>query len=137
MPFDKIGTLIVNVSSAGGAYPIPDAVIRVIGVSEENRDIEYSRLTDIDGVSSYISLPAPSRTLSQAPGAPDAPYALYNVEAAIPGYYPKRIYNVPIFEGETTVLPINMIPASVHSGSGYTPRDSLSTYIFENPMLEI
>ena len=98
MPFDKFGTLTINASSAGGAYPLPDVVVRVLGVSEENGEIEYSRLTDEDGVINYITLPAPPRELSQTPGASAPPYALYNVEAAIPGYYPKRIYNVPVFD---------------------------------------
>ena len=137
MPFDKFGTLTINASSAGGAYPLPDVVVRVLGVSEENGEIEYSRLTDEDGVINYITLPAPPRELSQTPGASAPPYALYNVEAAIPGYYPKRIYNVPVFDGEVTVLPINMIPSSIHSGNAYTPRNNLNAYVFENPVLEI
>lgn len=136
MPFDKIGTLIVNTSVAGGALPLPDTVVRIIGTDEENKLTEYSVITDIDGVTSSISLPAPSRTLSESPGASGQSYALYNIEVSAPGYYTKRIFDVAVFEGVETLQSVNMIPFP-KNGSGVTyPRNNLESTSRENERLE-
>jgi len=136
MPFDKTGTLIINASAAGGALPISGTVVRITGSVEENRSIEYSIITDIDGISERITLPAPSRELSQSPGASEPSYALYNIEISAPGYYTKRIYDVAVFEGTETILPVNMIPSAVHQQGATYPRNNLNTFVRENEMLE-
>lgn len=136
MPFDKIGTLRVNTYTAGGALPVPGTVVRIIGSTEENRLIEYSIITDIDGVTEIISLPAPSRELSQSPGAPEQSYALYNIEISAPGYYTKKIFNVAVFEGTETLQPVNMIPLPVHENNVTYPRNNLNTFVQENENLE-
>lgn len=136
MPFDKSGTLIINATAAGGALPIQGIVVRVTGSDEENRTVEYSTLTDIDGISKRLILPAPSRDISQSPGALEAAYALYNIEISAPGYYNKRIYNVAVFDGEETVQPVNMIPVDLRENSPGYPRNNLNTVVRENEMLE-
>ena len=136
MSFNKSGTLIVNTSSANGAIPIPGTLIRIVGSSEENRDVVYSVRTDIDGVSEKLILPAPDRTLSQSPGATSPSYALYDIIISAPGYYTKRVYNVVVFDGEETIQPINMIPRAIHINNATYPRDNLTTFVRENEMLE-
>ena len=136
MPFEKSGTLIINASSAGGALPTAGTVIRILGGVEENRDIQYSIITDIDGVSDRITLPAPSRELSLSPGAKEPAYALYNIEISAPGFYTKRIYNVAVFEGEETIQPVNMIPINIHENGVTYPRGNLNTFVQENEALE-
>ena len=136
MAFDKNGTLVVNAYSASGALPIKDTYVRVIGGAEENRMEQYSRVTDLDGVTLPIILPAPSRELSQIPGALEAPYAVYDVIVTSPGYYTKKIYNVAVFDGERTILPVNMIPMPKHENNVTYPRDNLNTLVRENEMLE-
>ena len=136
MPFDKSGTLIINTSSAGGALPTSGVVVRISGAVEENRDIQYSLITDIDGVSERITLPAPPRELSMSPGAPQQSYALYDILISAPGYYTKRIYNVAVFDGEETVLPVNMIPIPTNKRGVTYPRGNLNTISQENELLE-
>ena len=136
MPFNRTGTLIINTSAAGGALPVSQTVVRIIGSVEENRDVQYSVLTDVDGVTEKITLPAPPRELSLSPGSPEPSYSLYNIEISAPGYYTKRIYDVAVFEGEETIQPVNMIPIAVHSNNVTYPRDNLNTYVRENEMLE-
>lgn len=136
MPFDKSGTLIVNTSIAGGALPLSGTVVRIIGTDETNKLTEYSVITDIDGVTAHISLPAPSRELSQAPGAKEQPYALYNIEISAPGYYTKRIFDVAVFEGEETIQLVNMIPFSENESGVTYPRNNLDATSRENERLE-
>ncbi|MBE6644983.1 MAG: hypothetical protein E7612_06365 [Ruminococcaceae bacterium] len=136
MPFDKTGTLIINASSAGGSLPTTGTVIRILGGTEENRDIQYSVITDIDGVSERIALPTPSRTLSMSPGTAEPSYALYNIEVSAPGFYTKRIFNVAVFDGVETVQPVNMIPIPIHENGVTYPRGNLNTFVQENQFLE-
>ena len=136
MPFDKRGTLVVNTYTAGGALPVSGTVIRIIGTDEENKVTEYSILTDIDGASKSILLPAPSRELSQAPGAPEQSYALYNVEISAPGYYTKRIFDVAVFDGIQTLQIVNMIPYPTNENGVAYPRNNLEATSRENERLE-
>ena len=136
MALDKNGTLIINAFSAGGALPIRDTHVRVIGADEENRTVQYSRITDLDGITLPLLLPTPSRELSLSPGAAESPYALYDVIITSPGYYTKRFYNVAVFDGERTILPVNMIPLPAHENNVTYPRDNLNTLVKENEMLE-
>ena len=136
MPYSKSGTLIINATSAGGALPNSGTVVRILGGQEENRDVQYSLITDVDGISERIILPAPPRELSQSPGAAFPSYALYNIELSAPGFYTKRIFNVAVFDGEETVQPVNMIPIALHNNNQTAPRGNLDAYVFENELLE-
>lgn len=136
MAFDKIGTLVVRVFTAGNALPVSGTVVKITGSDEENRTVEYSIITDIDGVTEKIQLPAPSGTLSQSPGAAEPSYALYNIEISAPGYYTKRIFNVAVFDSTETVQPVNMIPRSLRESGITYPRDNLNTTVRENEKLE-
>lgn len=136
MVFDKIGTMRVNTYTAGGALPVPQAVIRIIGNSEENSYIEYSLITDIDGVTEIIALPAPSREYSQSPGSPEQSYALYNIEITAPGYYSKKLFDIAVFEGTETLQPVNMIPLPIRDGGVTYPRNNLTAVSRENERLE-
>ena len=135
MNFDESGTLTVRVYTAGGAIPIEGTIIRITGAAEENRFYESELITDSDGVTARISLPAPKRTLSLSPGAPEIPYSVYDLIITAPGYYEKRIYGLAIFSGVESIQPIAMIPLG--SDPVYpAPRDNLDIYVKENERLE-
>jgi len=97
-------------ASVGGAYPVEGALIRILGAEEDNRDIAYAVLTDRDGLTPKIALPAPRKSYSLSPNEP-TPYAIYDVEASAEGYYPKRIYGVSVFPDTDSLLEVNMIPS--------------------------
>ena len=136
MAYDKTGYLTVRAYTAGGAYPVSDSVVKIFGAESEKSDSIYSLITDIDGIIKEIPLPAPSKDLSTASGAFDQAYALYNLEITSAGYYPKHIYNIPIFEGINAVQLINMIPKDDRENGITYPKDTLDTYIYENEKLE-
>ena len=136
MPFDKTGTMIIKTLTASGALPVEGTVVRVVGSEEQNRFVEYSILTDIDGSTQILTLPAPSRVYSEAPGAAEAPYALYNIEISAPGYYTKKIYNVAVFDSIETIQEVRMIPIEIYKNGVTYPRDNLITFVKENEKLE-
>ena len=133
--YTESGKMTVRAYTASGALPVGGTVIRVIGVDENNRYINYSIITDEDGVSIIRELPTPDKALSLSPDARSTPYAVYDVEASAPGYYTKRIYNVAVFSGEDAILPINMIPISINGDGEMYPRDTLDTTVSENELL--
>ncbi len=136
MEYNDSGRLSVRAYTASGAYPVAGTVIRVTGVDENNRFINYSIITDVNGVSIFSSLPAPAEEYSLSPGSQEPPYAIYDIEASADGYYSKIIHDVPIFSGQEAVLPINMIPISVNDNGSMYPRDTLDTFVTENAFLE-
>jgi hypothetical protein len=132
---DDFGTLSVRAKTAGGALPVPGAVVRIFGAEEDNRFITYSLLTDEDGAVDKISLPSPIKSLSLSPGAAESPYAIYNIEISAPGYFNKIINGVSVFSGIDSVLPITMIPVSVTDVKDF-PRNNLVATVTQNKNLE-
>ncbi|MBE6532641.1 MAG: hypothetical protein E7676_03920 [Ruminococcaceae bacterium] len=130
---DSVGTLIVRAYTAGGALPISGAVVRIKGAEEANRLVSYSLITDRNGITEAISLPAPSLSYSLSPSPAESPFALYDVEVSADGYYSKRINGVSVFSGINSVQLANMIPSS--SGAEDYPRGNVNAQIPENDSL--
>ncbi len=131
---DSEGTLRIRAYTAGGAFPVAGAVVRIMGAEEANRLVSYSLVTDRNGTTEAIKLPAPSASYSLAPSPAEAPFALYDVEISADGYYRKRINGVSVFSGVNSVQLANMIPTS--SGAGDYPRGNVNTTIPENEDLQ-
>ena len=130
---DSEGTLRVRAYTAGGALPIADAVVRIKGAEEGNRLIAYSLITDRDGTTEAVKLPAPSLIYSLSPSPAEAPFAVYDIEISKEGYYSKVINGVNVFSGVNSVQLANMIPTS--SGAGDYPRGNINATIPENDSL--
>ena len=127
------GKLIVKAYMARDALPVEGALVRVEGIDEGVGGDHHSRFTDADGITEEIELYAPPRSYSISPGSPEQPYSQYRVTVTKPGYYPKAVRGVAIFEGITTFLPVNM----VLSGPGeLPPLDTLEGESYENRKLE-
>ena len=136
MKYDSFGNVRVRAYTASGAIPVEDVLIKIYGADEYNRDVMYSLITDMDGLTKEMSLPAPEKSLSTSPGASESPYAVYNVELAKAGFYPKKINNVPIFAGTKASLPIEMIPLTYGYDGYVIPQSNLDSTIYENENLE-
>lgn len=131
---NDFGTLSVRAYTAGGALPVKNATVRIIGAEEGNRDVSFSLKTDVDGTTAQIRLPAPSASLSQSPNPAQTPFAVYDIEITAPGFFSKRIYNVPVFAGINSLQQINMIPESENYLGDY-PRGSVNAIIPDNSEL--
>lgn len=109
---NKYGTFFVRAYTAGGALPVSGAIVRIRGADENNREVVYSLITDEDGVTEKIRLPAPPKELSDTPEQTEPPYALYDIEIVKNGYFTKRLYNIQVFSETENEQLIAMIPYS-------------------------
>ena len=125
------GTLRVRTYTAGGALPVADAVVRVIGASEDVRLVSYSSLTDRDGLSDLFTLPTPDVRYSMSPNPAEQPYSLYDIEVTADGYFTKRINGVSLFSGINSIQLVNMTPGSGSIVEEY-PRGSVNYIIPQN-----
>lgn len=129
------GFLIVKVSTANGAIPIENAVVIIQGKDENNQDILLSILTDRDGLTPRVMLPAPKRELSESPSPPSKPYSVYNLDVFKEGYYPQHYNGVPIFQNVTAVQNARIVPISEFDAlTPYTNNDEIFDE-YENPHL--
>lgn len=110
------GYLIVRVSTALGAIPVPGATVIVrkdLGqtLSDERGAVISTLTTDRDGKTDRIALDAPPRSQSLTPGSA-LPYATYHIEVEAPGFYRAFFNNVPIYDTITSIQPAILVPLS-------------------------
>lgn len=129
------GGLIIQATKASGALPVPNSTVRIRGAEESNRFVVYSVITDIDGNTQAVTLPAPARIYSTESNPPQSPYSIYDIEITADGYYPKKIYSVAVFPGIIATQPINMIPLSENEDMTSFPRGNLNAIVKENEKL--
>lgn len=109
------GLLLIHATTARGAIPLEGALVNVRNYlpdgTEGRGDVIATRVTDRDGNTDPILLPAPARQNSMKPnGGPT--YTPYNVDVYLEGYFGQNYINVPIFDGITAIQPVDMIPLS-------------------------
>ena len=129
------GYLIVKVSTASGAIPIEKASVIIQGKDENNQNILFSLLTDRDGLTPKITLPAPSNELSQTPSPSSKPYTVYNIDVFKQGYYPQHYNGVPIFPNVTAVQNAHIIPISEFDAQNPYTNDGEIFDEYENPFI--
>ena len=132
MKYDSEGYVQFNAFTAGGALPVANVSIRLTGSDEENIDFDYTLVTGRNGRTERIAVPTPSVIYSTAPTPAEQPYAKYNVEAYSDGYYPKRIYDVSVFSGIKSLIPLEMIPDAALRRNVSPPASSNDSIITEN-----
>ena len=108
--YESNGTLRVRTFTAGGALPISDAVVRIIGADEDNARFARSLVTDRDGVGVFKNIPAPRIEYSLSPDTSELPFATYELEVFADGYARQKISDVTVFSGIESFQPINLIP---------------------------
>ena len=110
---ENIGFLIVKVKTASGALPVENAKVSIYEYLPNENSVGsallYSVLTDQDGKTPKLALDAKSKELSLSPGNVN-PFSVYNIVVEKDGYYSNRYINVPIFQGITSIQPVELIP---------------------------
>ncbi|MCL2837554.1 MAG: hypothetical protein FWE04_00575 [Oscillospiraceae bacterium] len=109
------GTLQMKVSTADGTLPVFDATVKV---SDALGHIVYTLTTDTDGMTTMVSLFAPSRKLSQSPYTSALAYSSYQILITHPGYVPQIIRGVRVFEGEGGLLPVDLVARTARTDHG-------------------
>ena len=101
------GTLLFQVTGGQGAFPVEGATITITKALADGVSLSLQAVTDESGKTVPLSLPAPSRALSQAPNG-GVVYAAYQAEVSAPNYVTTDIRDLPIFDGITTIQPVNL-----------------------------
>ena len=137
-PSAGTGYLIVHATTARGAIPLEGVQILIRGYEpefEEPRgDVIATLVTDRDGNTERIALPAPPKSDSMSPGTP-SPFAIYNLEARLEGYRGETFVALPIFDGITAVQPVDMVPLLENGTSDSQRPESDRFYETEAPSL--
>lgn len=102
-----IGYLMIQARTAHEAVPLSGVQIRIL--NEEGRSA-YELTTDESGETQAIPLETLSRDFSQNQYYTGTPYLSYDVYARAAGFNSAYISDIPIFDGETAVLPLTLLP---------------------------
>ena len=120
------GFLQFDIFTAGGAYPVPGALVAVKKKLTGGTGLIRLLFSDRSGRTPTIALPAPSASLSRDPMSTTRPFSEYTVTVRARGYYTLSDINIPIFAGVKTVQPIDLIPLPEYSGdSVIQPRSDI------------
>lgn len=102
-----IGYLTIQARTANDAVPLSGVQIRIL---DKQGNIVYILTTDENGESQTIPLETIDKSFSQNPYFSGNPFTAYNVLAQASGFNSLYVSDIPVFEGETALLPITLIP---------------------------
>lgn len=111
------GTLIVQVYTADQALPVSGANVKVTKLTTDGEELIKVMQTDRSGKTEPLVLPAPPSENSQTPEG-GVRFFNYNIRVDYPGYYTMENLNVPIFDGQTAIQPIALIPLAAGDEQG-------------------
>lgn len=102
-----IGYLTIQTRTAQDAVPLSGVQIRIM---DSQGNTLYSLTTDENGETQKVPLETVSRNFSQNPYYTGTPFSSYSVLARAAGFNSLYVSDIPIFEEETAILPIALIP---------------------------
>lgn len=106
------GTLKVETFASDRAFGVGSSRVMIFLELPSGNVAVFDGLTDIDGVTDTVRLPAPPRSISQSPQTgdnPRLPYAVYSVYVEHPAYVRAVFTNVPVFSGVESIQPVRMV----------------------------
>lgn len=104
------GWLVVRVSAASGAVPVPNATV-IVRSAENGIPVQVLGVltTDESGLTAPLSIGTPSLSESLSPGGKQ-PFSEISAEISADGYYTSVNINIPIYPGITSIQPVTLIP---------------------------
>lgn len=139
-PMTGQGRLVFQITTAGGAIPLEGAEVTLRqsrGPTDAGGDVLSVLYSGRDGKTEVLPLPAPARGYSLEPardGAP-VPYALYNADVRMDGFYKQSYIRIPVFDGITSIQRASLIPLPENGYEGGTRPDGEMFVEGENPDL--
>lgn len=133
---NESGTLRVETFAGDRSFGVGSARVMVFVELPSGNVAVFDGLTDNDGITQSIRLPAPPRELSQSPQTGNnarLPYSVYSVYVEHPAYVRSVFTNVPVFSGVESIQPVRMLarvegqnepaPVVVNEGSNSALRN--------------
>ncbi len=102
-----IGYLLIQARTVHEAVPLSGVQIRIL---DADANTLYDLRTDENGQTPPISLETKDKSFSQNPYYNKEPYNSYSVLAQADGFNTLSVTDIPIFDGETAVLPLSLSP---------------------------
>lgn len=102
-----IGYLTIQARTAQDAVPLRGVHIRIL---DDQGNGVYELLTDENGETKKVPLETMDKSFSQTPYFSGLPYISYNVLAQSSGYNSLYVSDIPIYDGETALLPLALVP---------------------------
>ncbi len=102
-----IGHLLIQARTADGAVPLTGAQVRI---TDMNSNTLYVLTTDENGETPVVSLETVDKSFSQTPYYNGLPFTSYSVLVQSFGFDSLFVTDIPIFDGQTAVLPIVLTP---------------------------
>lgn len=106
---DSSGKIVVQARTASGTQPVPEAAVIIYKNRDGNNEVVSFSLTNQDGTTPTLSLPAPKRADAQTP-SDSLPFADYNIAVRHPMFYTAILNNVQVFGDELTIQAVELIP---------------------------
>jgi peptidoglycan hydrolase-like protein with peptidoglycan-binding domain len=101
------GFLEIVVTTATGSLPVTQASVIV----SDGDIVLYQMTTDESGLTDTVPLETPPVAYTLDVNYTDAPYSVCDVRVEACGFMTTIIHGVEIFDTETSILPVNMLPA--------------------------
>ncbi len=102
-----IGYIILQARTAQDAIPLSGVKIRIL---DQFGNHIYELITDESGETEKVPLETLSKDFSQNPYYSELPYISYYVTAQKTGFESLSVSDIPIYEGETAILPLTLLP---------------------------
>lgn len=102
-----IGYLQIQTRTAQDAIPLEGAQVRVL---DDEGNLLYRLTTDSSSETRPVSLETLDGSYSLDPGYQGNPYADYGVTVETEGFQPVSVTGIPIYDGQTAVLPVALVP---------------------------
>lgn len=103
------GKLKVTTTTGSDAIPVKNSVITVSKLLPEGRYVIAILRTDSSGETVELTLPAESVSSTLNPDN-TVPKTTYDITAEHPSFSPQTFNNVPIYQNETAIQPVDFMP---------------------------
>lgn len=103
------GYLKIQAFTARQALPVSGVNIVISKKFSDMEKVFFEGETDESGIIDGITLPAPSKLLSETPENV-LPYAEYDISSSYSGYKTQNAPQVQIFQGIKTIQPVQVVP---------------------------
>ena len=103
------GNLKVQVFSGRQAFPIVNAQVVVTKEFDDGPYTFFDDLTDTSGIVEGMSLNTPLSS-EATENNKFLPYSTYSIRVTHPYFIPTVYTNVPVFDGITSIQPVNLVP---------------------------